>query len=147
MFLVFALTIPASSASNIGGYFEPGGMYGGHAGYHYWLNYCPMCHHYGCLLKNPKGTHEGELTCSRCDADYDGCTGADKSGGGARAWLSYAKKTIKKKVPTNTTNVTRTNNTTQQPAEIKIKGIGGSLNLPIHIANNFLTERNILFGA
>lgn len=76
-----------SSASSIGGYFIPGGMYGGESGYHYWENYCPLCHHYGCLEVNPKGTHEGEITCSRCDADYDGCSGYDKYDGGARAKL------------------------------------------------------------
>ena len=27
------------------------------------------------------------MTCYSCDADYDGCTGYDKAGGGARAQL------------------------------------------------------------
>lgn len=71
----------------VGGYFIPGGYYGGYSGYHYWVDYCPMCGYYDCLLYNPKGTYEGEITCAVCDADYDGCTGADKNGGGARAWL------------------------------------------------------------
>lgn len=68
-----------SSASSIGGYFIPGGMYGGESGYHYWENYFPLCHNHGCLEVNPKGTYEGEITCSVCDADYDGCSGYDKS--------------------------------------------------------------------
>lgn len=46
-----------------------------------------MCGHHNCLLNNPKGTYEGEITCAICDADYDGCTGYDKHGGGARARL------------------------------------------------------------
>lgn len=43
-----------------------------------WLNYCPICEHYGTLLINPKGTVEGELTCYYCDADFCGVTGHDK---------------------------------------------------------------------
>ena len=37
------------------------------------LNYCPICHSYGCLIYNPKHTYEGEWTCSKCDADYCNC--------------------------------------------------------------------------
>jgi hypothetical protein len=37
------------------------------------LNYCPICHSYGCLIYNPKHTYEGEWTCSKCDADYCIC--------------------------------------------------------------------------
>ena len=87
--------LPVSSASSIGGYFIPGGMYGGSSGYHYWENYCPLCHHYGSLEVNPKGTYEGEITCAICDADYDGCTGYDKYEGGARAKLIPAQKETK----------------------------------------------------
>ena len=43
-----------------------------------WLNYCPNCGYYGTLLINPKGTHEGELTCYYCDSDYCGVTGHEK---------------------------------------------------------------------
>jgi len=73
--------------NTIEGYFHPGGMYGGYTGYYTYMDYCPLCHHHNCLLLNPKGTYEGEITCSHCDADYDGCTGYDKHGGGARARL------------------------------------------------------------
>jgi nitrite reductase/ring-hydroxylating ferredoxin subunit len=86
--LLLLLFITITPTYAIGGYFIPGGYYGGEAGYYYWEDYCPMCGHYDCLLVNPKGTYEGEITCSICDADYDGCTGAEKHGSGARAWLS-----------------------------------------------------------
>lgn len=43
-----------------------------------WLSYCPNCGYYGTLLDNPKGTYEGELTCSYCDCDYCGVTGKNK---------------------------------------------------------------------
>lgn len=75
------------NAGTVGGYFKPGGMYGGYSGYHEWIDYCPLCDHYSCLMVNPKGTIEGEVTCAFCDADFDGCTGYDKHGGGARARL------------------------------------------------------------
>lgn len=42
------------------------------------VNYCPHCHKYNTLLKNPKGVHEKEYTCSRCGADYCANCGHDK---------------------------------------------------------------------
>ncbi len=86
------MILPVSSAAPnpvpvIGGYFQPGGMYEGYSGYHYWVNYDPSSGEYGVLEKNPKGTVEGELTSSVTDTDYDGCTGADKLVSGARYWL------------------------------------------------------------
>ena len=92
---LFGSLLPSSGGvpnpiPTIGGYFLPGGMYGGTAGNYDWINYCPFDHTYGSLLMNPKGTAEGELTCNVCDADFDGVTGADKSGSGARAWLTPA---------------------------------------------------------
>ena len=42
------------------------------------INYCPHCHHYGVLLKNPKGVPEKEYTCRRCGADYCAVTGKEK---------------------------------------------------------------------
>jgi hypothetical protein len=119
----------------IGGYFEPGGMYGGHSGHHYWINYCPLCGHYNCLENNPKGTDEGELTCSICDSDYDGCTGADKNGGGARVWLNAASQAQitawyhpQISNTTNTTNTT-TNNTVVQPVAPQNKTLPNCLGL------------------
>jgi len=76
-----------NDVGTIEGYFIPSGMYGGHSGYYTWMDYCPLCHHYNCLLNNPKGTYEGEVTCGICDSDYDGTTGADKHGDGAWAFL------------------------------------------------------------
>ena len=64
-----------------------------HSGYSYkwyittFVNYCPLCHHYNTLTINPKGVYESELTCSYCDADYDGVTGRDKSNN-PRAYLT-----------------------------------------------------------
>lgn len=56
-----------------------------------WENYCPLCGHNGTLILNPKGTYEGELTCSYCDADYCAVTGKDKHEKGPRACLSPFK--------------------------------------------------------
>ncbi|MBP2045388.1 hypothetical protein [Methanobacterium aggregans] len=41
-------------------------------------NYCPHCHKSGVLVWNPKGTAEGEWTCSSCDADYCAADGKEK---------------------------------------------------------------------
>lgn len=42
------------------------------------INYCPHCHHYNVLLKNPKGVPEREYTCKKCGADYDAVVGKEK---------------------------------------------------------------------
>ena len=42
------------------------------------IDYCPHCHYYGVLLKNPKGVPEKEYTCRRCGADYCAVTGKEK---------------------------------------------------------------------
>ena len=42
------------------------------------VDYCPNCHHYNVLLKNPKGVPEREYTCKRCDSDFCGVTGKEK---------------------------------------------------------------------
>ena len=50
-----------------------------------WKNECPLCKkvsHYktkGKLKFNPKGTAEGELTCSQCGADFCAVSGKDKN--------------------------------------------------------------------
>jgi N-acetylmuramoyl-L-alanine amidase len=46
--------------------------------YKTFIDYCPHCHHYNVLLKNPKGVPEREYTCRRCDADYCAVTGKEK---------------------------------------------------------------------
>lgn len=42
-----------------------------------WKNICPFCK--GKLKFNPKSTAEGELTCSKCDADFCCVSGQDKA--------------------------------------------------------------------
>ena len=42
------------------------------------IDYCPHCHYYGVLLKNPKGVPEREYTCRHCGADYCAVTGKEK---------------------------------------------------------------------
>ena len=42
-----------------------------------WKNVCPFCK--GKLKFNPKSTPEGELTCSKCDADFCCVSGQDKA--------------------------------------------------------------------
>ena len=120
--LLFGQTTYSINQEDIGvisGYFEPSGMYGGHSGYYDWVDYCPLCHHYNCLLNNPKGTYEGEITCGRCDADYDGTTGADKSGDGARAYLIPYEEYVPPQ--NNTTNITTTNITQNVEAVVVVK--------------------------
>ena len=46
--------------------------------YRTWVNYCPNCHRYNSLLKNPKGVPEREYTCKYCDSDFCGVTGKEK---------------------------------------------------------------------
>ena len=43
-----------------------------------WVDYCPNCGHYHCLLKNPKGVPENEYTCRYCDSDFCAVTGKEK---------------------------------------------------------------------
>jgi hypothetical protein len=54
-------------------------------GYHYMTgcfeNYCPKCHSYGTLSFNPKGTPEGEWTCTKCGSDYCAADGKEKMPG------------------------------------------------------------------
>lgn len=46
--------------------------------YRTFINYCPNCHHYGTLRKNPKGVPEREYTCSRCSSDFCAVCGKEK---------------------------------------------------------------------
>lgn len=64
---------------------------------HTWKNYCPLCKAKGTLTFNPKGTPEGEITCSACDADYCGTSGKDKAKK-VRAKLTPASVTSNGKV-------------------------------------------------
>lgn len=67
----------------VSGHFKPSvsSQYSYRWYYRVWVDYCPACGHYDCLLINPKGVPESELTCSVCGADYCGVTGLDKGGG------------------------------------------------------------------
>lgn len=42
------------------------------------INYCPHCHRYGTLRKNPKGVYEREYTCAVDDCDYCAVCGKEK---------------------------------------------------------------------
>ena len=42
------------------------------------INYCPHCHKYGVLRKNPKGVYEREYTCCIDDCDYCAVCGKEK---------------------------------------------------------------------
>ena len=46
--------------------------------YREFINYCPNCHHYGTLRKNPKGVPEREYTCHRCSSDFCAVCGKEK---------------------------------------------------------------------
>ena len=78
----------------VSGYFKPSvaSGYSYHWYFREWGDYCPACHHTDCLLVNPKGVPESELTCSVCGADYCGVTGWDK--GGKRWRLTRAVKPL-----------------------------------------------------
>ena len=56
--------------------------------YREFINYCPNCHHYGTLRRNPKGVPEKEYTCARCSSDFCGVCGKEKMG--------YSKKYLRK---------------------------------------------------
>ena len=52
---------------------------------YYWhtntfVNYCPHCGNYNCLVNKHKwqARYEQELTCKYCDSDYCGCCGKTK---------------------------------------------------------------------
>lgn len=68
-----------------------------------WENHCPLCGYLETLVFNPKGTYEGELTCSRCGADYCSVTGKDKHGEGSRAHLTVYKPHYEKSEDENFT--------------------------------------------
>jgi hypothetical protein len=85
------LLIPSSSATSVGAsnvqvtqdYVKATALCScGLNGYHYMTgsfeNYCPQCHSYGTLKFNPKGTPEGEWTCTQCGSDYCAADGKEK---------------------------------------------------------------------
>ena len=58
--------------------------------YKTFIDYCPHCHHYNVLLKNPKGVPEKEYTCRRCGADYCAVTGKEKF-----SWSHYYLRNLR----------------------------------------------------
>lgn len=72
------------------------------------LNYCPQCHSYGTLEFNPKGTPEGEWTCSKCNSDYCAADGKEKIDGSKYRLTQYNVTS------TNTHNSTQNNSTQNQ---------------------------------
>jgi hypothetical protein len=107
---ILILLIPAASASSVGAYnVQVTSKYVkatalcscGLNGYYYMTgsfeNYCPICHSYGTLAFNPKGTPEGEWTCTRCGCDYCAADGKEKMPGSNVFLKKYSPK------PTNTT--------------------------------------------
>ena len=89
------------------------------------VNYCPKCHSYGTLEFNPKGTAEGEWTCSKCNADYCAADGKEKMPG-SNVYLT----------PYNATNNTTGENSTQVHAETLIESIQQSVLDQIAIFND-----------
>ena len=126
---ILILLMPAASASSVGAYnVQVTNEYVkatalcscGLNSYHYMTgcfeNYCPMCHSYGTLTFNPKGTPEGEWTCSKCGCDYCAADGKEKMPGSDIFLIPY---TIPK--PTNTT-VTKVHaqNVTEDVSEVNL---------------------------
>jgi phage terminase large subunit GpA-like protein len=66
------------------------------------VNYCPHCHSYETLEFNPKGTPEGEWTCSKCNSDYCAADGKEKIDGSKYCLTQY-----------NVTSTDNTHNSTQ----------------------------------
>lgn len=85
------LILPSSYAvtltdTYISGYGIASGIHEGYYTHFQFENYCPMCGCHGTLQWNPKGTREGEITCSHCDSDYS-VSGKEKLHR-PRAWLT-----------------------------------------------------------
>ena len=110
---VFVLLMPAASASSVGAYnIQETNNYVkatalcscGLNSYHYMTgcfeNYCPKCHSYGTLTFNPKGTPEGEWTCTKCGCDYCAADGKEKMPGSSIFLIPYKiSKPVKSNVP------------------------------------------------
>ncbi len=69
------------------------------------VNYCPHCHSYGTLEFNPKGTPEGEWTCSNCNSDYCAACGKEKISG-SKYFLTPYNETVNTTTPNNKLNTT-----------------------------------------
>lgn len=72
-------SIVKKKIKTISGYFKPNTKSLPYKWYYKtWQSWCPYCGHH--LLMNPKGVPERELTCSHCDADFEGVQGYVKNG-------------------------------------------------------------------
>lgn len=89
-------------------------------------NYCPVCHSYGTLRFNPKGTYEGEWTCSHCDSDYCLCGRCKASG--SHIYLVPAKLVVGKKLDTPSNTPTNTAQDTKDTGKSTLKTITQRLN-------------------
>ena len=84
------------------GWFKTGGTF---------ENYCPICHRHGTLRFNPKGTAEGEWTCSACDSDYCLCGRCKASGSGIYLVRATSNGVAAKKSPSQQQNTNTGTNT------------------------------------
>ena len=101
-----------------------------------WKNVCPFCK--GKLKFNPKGTAEGELTCSKCDADFCCVTGQDKAVKvrkkltPATVTPNSATKVAESQTQTQTCNLTKAEALTKAKSMLDTKSTyKGSLTIPI----------------
>jgi hypothetical protein len=92
------------------------------------VNYCPICKSYGTLEFNPKGTAEGEWTCSKCNADYCAADGKEKMPG-SNIFLTPFNST-------NNTNNTKSINSTQVHAETVTESLQQTIKEQIALFNN-----------
>jgi hypothetical protein len=80
--------------------------------YHYFTasfeNYCPLCNESGTLIFNPKGTPEGEWTCTSCGSDYCAADGKEKMPGSNIFLKHYTVSDKKTKVNAQTVVTTGT---------------------------------------
>jgi hypothetical protein len=66
-------------------------------------NYCPRCHSYGTLKFNPKGSPEGEWTCTNCSADYCAASGKEKEPNSSIYLIKYNPPEVHAQEINNTT--------------------------------------------
>ena len=105
---------------------------------HTWKNYCPLCKSKGTLTFNPKKTKEGEITCSKCDADFCGSSGKDKANK-VRGKLTPATTTGSGNIA-NTETQSQKCNLSKAEAKTKAKSLintgteyAGKLEIPAHL--------------
>jgi len=69
-------------------------------------NYCPRCKSYGTLKFNPKGSPEGEWTCSKCGADYCAASSKEKEPNSPYHLVPYNPPVVQaQEVITTTSNI------------------------------------------